>query len=299
MILNLDTFDLADAGANVKQFNDLLALLDAKSTGKISVGWQSMQFVASVLSACRGQAAKVLQRKYFMGWNDMALSRHTGVTVTPRSGGVALPAAYMAAATQFSEVTVGLSGSAYDDDFDYTLMPGKIESRMLTLGSHFSEGDYKRWTFLTRFKDDDAYERCFAVESSTEHKHFDLKMAKSAVCPSSQWGKAWIDRTKHGDAKFMPGLAYKSHEYYYLIYLALKKAYAHGLYSETAQDQFELDLRTPIGAAGGDVTTKIVLYCTSVNTIHIRPCEMQKQHSGVRDSLRTPYRPFVLDYDLD
>lgn len=299
MILNLETFDQANPDANRDQFDLLLRMLDEKAPGKISVGWRSMRFVDSVLSVCRGRLARDLTRRYFKGWDDATLVHQAGVTVTPSSSQAPLTAAYMSVASHSSEMTIGLAGSVYKDDFAYLLMPGAQECRMLTSASHFNEGDYKRWTFLARFRDDDEYKKYITIESSSEHKHFDSSRTREPIRPDSQWGKSWIESTQSSDAKFMPGLQYKSHEYYYLIYLALKKAYAKGLYSEGAQNKFELDLNTPIGSAGGDITTKIMLYCTTGNTVHIRPLEMHKKHTGVKDVLKRPYQPTNIDYELE
>lgn len=296
MILNLETFGrLSSVGQ--RDFEALMRMLQHKDVGEVRVDGPSMPDVRDLFVRYRGAAAPNLLKRFVRKLYG-PVTKFDGHSVVPHGQTCALPAAYMACAAKASSVSLGLAGSAYRDDFAYTVDPGSFTSLMVTTEGHLKSGDFRRWLFVRRFKDFGDYKSCLSIASSQQNKHFDPRLLAQSYCSHRQWASSWIANTRGGkghDAKFMPGLRLESHEYYYLVYLALKAACWKGLYTTDEQDAFTLDLQTPIGAADGKVVSRIRLYCTAPNTVHIRPDERQDFDA----ILREPYVYGRHDYEAE
>lgn len=134
---------------------------------------------------------------------------------------------------------------------------------------HLSDPVVRRWSFsfLPRVSDSDDPGFSYAEQG---HKHFKL----SHVSESKSRSEAWVDSTRSpGAALFRPGLHETSHEVEYLVRLALSHAFESGRYTAEEQNRFVFDTHSFVGAAEGKQTSRIELYLTPQNQLHIRPKE--------------------------
>lgn len=297
MILNVETLDINNHLNNKMGLCKMFPLVAKAGDKLLCLPGKKLLSIYEMIDACYGKSAGAIKRRYFKkltGVNPDAFVSSTTIV----EDGTILPAAYMAMACSLGDISVGLTGTKYGDQLCYSIMPGEYSSIMLTKDEQLLNDDYKRWLFVRSFENKEDFQNAITISESKQGKHFDSRLTKLPYTPSTRWSKDWIDNTKGGaghDAKFMPGLKAKSVEHYYLIYLALKAAYSQKLYTLKSQDGFILDLLTPIGAANGDVVSRIVLYCAENATIHIRPYESTEEKCV---ELRRPYTPGKLEYDL-
>lgn len=298
MILNLETFDLANLSSNKVKLDALLSLLSKSGELGFNVRGRDIPLVRSILRACCGKKAKSLEAK-IQKIPKSNLIESPGQKTAVASCTQPLSAQYMALASNASDISIGLEDTIYGDWFNYDLMPVPMQSCMLTSGRHLRHEDYKRWRFMKAFEDQLKYKDYINLASSELGKHFDRNLQKLPFMPHSKWDKTWIDDTGKGrghDALFMPGLVEGSVEHYYLIYLALKAAYKKNRYTkESLRTGFVLNLKTMIGAAAGHKTDRILLYYTSSNAVHIRPYEHDNRDDYV---LIVPYVPEKHVYEV-
>lgn len=109
-------------------------------------------------------------------------------------------------------------------------------------------------------------------DPSDFHKHFNTQK----FIPHRDWtNDSWVKGTQGKDspALFLPGFKYKSPQFYNLLVLVLKTAYQANRYDYSDMNGFVVDVGAPIGAAAGEVTSRVELYITKQNVIHLRPCE--------------------------
>lgn len=298
MILNLETFDLANPSSNKVKLGALLSLLSKSGELGFNVRGRDIPQVRSLLQSCCGKNAKSLEVK-IQKIPKSNLIESPGQKVVVASCTQPLPAQYMALASNVLDISIGLGDTVYGDCFNYDLMPVPMQSCMLTCGRHLEHEDYKRWRFIKAFEDQLKYKDYINLASSEPGKHFDRNLQKLPFVAPSKWDETWIEDTGKGrghDALFMPGLVEGSVEHYYLIYLALKAAYKVKRYTkESLRNGFVLNLKTMIGAAAGHKTDRIMLYYTSSNAVHIRPYEHDNRDDYV---LTVPYVPEKHIYDV-
>lgn len=113
-----------------------------------------------------------------------------------------------------------------------------------------------------------------------ERKHF-------AVCHLPRpivrdWSREeWVRNTKAGAAVFRPGLVPHGNEYMSILHQVLCAAFSQGRYETGDLDGFVCQITEPglspeprnIGAAGGKPTSRVEMYLTDQNVLHLRPKE--------------------------
>lgn len=135
----------------------------------------------------------------------------------------------------------------------------------LSVPEHLADSTIRRWLFAFGFSGDEPTGFSLA---DYNHKHFKLAGWASDVKTDS-----WISSTLDGEALFNPGLRHNSPAHISLVRKALSAAFQTGKYETDEIDGFVWDSGRTIGAANGKLTSKIVVYMTSQNELHIRPKE--------------------------
>ena len=153
-----------------------------------------------------------------------------------------------------------------------TMASGKTMPRTavcISRPEHLSAPVVRRWLY------------CFAgSEYATEHtgfsyamhghKHFKL----ASCCGTEPEIRDWVKNTSSpGEAQFRPGLRPDSPEIANFVRKALTSAFDSGLYAPDEINGHEIDIGDFIGAANGKETTRIRIYVTEQNELHIRPKE--------------------------
>lgn len=173
-------------------------------------------------------------------------------------------------------ISLGVSQASLGDNIYYEVKelqfnedsPLTFTSLMFTKQEHSYNVDYLRWRYMkTGLAQGVAF-----PEHTTFGKHFHREVLP--IIKESGWTNAqWVKDTRDGEAMFLPGLKYGSAQFHSLIRFVLRQAYSKFRYTIEDQNNFVVDVQRPIGAAAGKPTSKVKLYVTKQNVIHIRPCE--------------------------
>lgn len=176
-------------------------------------------------------------------------------------------------------ISVGPSHARLGDDIYYeveerstngTLAKTIFSSLMFTKMAQSRNVDYLRWQYMIYGLD----QGVAFPEHATFRKHFHregLPLEKESLWPDAQW----VKDTRDGEAMFMSGFKYGSPQFHQLVRFVLKQSYSQMRYTVEEQNEFVVDVRKLIGAANGKPTSKVKLYVTKQNVIHVRPCEQR------------------------
>lgn len=134
---------------------------------------------------------------------------------------------------------------------------------------HLSDPIVRRWMFCFS-KAENKLDNPGFIYAEQGHKHFKL----ASMSEDRTTENDWVDSTRPpGAALFRPGLHETSQIIADLIRMALSRAFESGCYTADEQNRFEVNTNQIIGAASGKRTSKIKLYMTAQNELHIRPKE--------------------------
>lgn len=153
---------------------------------------------------------------------------------------------------------------------DGTSAKTNFSSLMFTKMEQSQSVDYLRWRYMV----DGLEQGVTFPEHVTFRKHFHregLPMEKESLWRDAQW----VKDTRYGEATFMSGFKYRSPQFHKLVRFVLRQSYSQMRYTVGKQNEFVVDVRKLIGAANGKPTSRVKLYVTDHNVIHIRPCEQK------------------------
>lgn len=150
-------------------------------------------------------------------------------------------------------------------------------SLCITKKEDFNDEAVKRWISVMNSS---AIEMEGVFRTSYEQKHFKVSHLPRPQC--QDWSdEPWVLATKAGAAQFRPGIQPQGTEYNEILRQVLSSAFAEGRYEADALDGFVCDIyededknaKLYIGAADGKPTSKVEMYLTDQNVVHLRPKE--------------------------
>lgn len=285
--LNDNTFSASD-WANEKKIRQFLSLCKRMGVSNASVFADKVSCIRNAVrhngmtNEIRNKLLSLVARPYIKAIaGNVPLPSEKYIahdySVESADGNSLLPGREFAWAYLSGGMLVGLEGSSYGDLFEYQVyecskdagrQQRQFASYMASTEKHAEKAVLKRWLYAYKSKEN--------IECARDHhlvqfpdeyvKHFPRKGISE---------KEWLDSTRSGAAKFIPAIRKDSLAYAYLVSSVIRVAFEHQIYCDSGQNTFSVDIGSIVGAAGGKITSALVLYVTNGTEVHIRPYEKE------------------------